>query len=71
MHRHKQIYRNCIIKCCVQPLLVTSIMRDVVHSSIAVVTWLGFLSTNMAPLSLVLVELVVICTVLDFGYAVI
>ena len=59
MHRHKQIYRNCIIKRCVQPLLVTSIMRDVVHSSIAVVTWLGFLSTNMAPLSLVLVELVV------------
>ena len=59
MHIHTQIYRNRGIKRCVQPLLMPSIMRDAAHSSIAVVTWLGFLSTNMAPLSLVLVELVV------------
>ena len=51
MHIHTQIYRNRGIKRCVQPLLMPSIMRDAAHSSIAVVTWLGFLSTNMAPLS--------------------
>ena len=59
MHIHTQIYRNRGIKRRVQPLLMPSIMRDAAHSSIAVVTWLGFLSTNMVPLSLVLVELVV------------
>jgi hypothetical protein len=36
-----------------------SIMRDVAYSSIAELTWLVFLSTDMAPLSLFLVELVV------------
>jgi hypothetical protein len=47
-----------------------SIMRDVVYFSISELTWLVFLSTDMVPLSLFLVELVVARCVLDVGYAV-